>query len=213
MTDFRIIAVTDPGLCLGSLARRCRLILEAGADAVVLRAKEADRESYRKLASEVISQAGQYSEKIILHTYADMAADLGVKSVHLPLPVFRELCMKKPDFLEKDLRVGVSVHRPEEAAYAAENGAAYVTYGHVFATDCKKGLPPRGTGMLAETVRAAGIPVYAIGGISEKNISEVSESGASGACLMSSFMQTPDPAEYMEELRSALKTGAGVSRM
>lgn len=40
--------------------------------------------------------------------------------------------------------VGVSVHSADEAVLAEKMGATYVTAGHIFATDCKKGLEPRG---------------------------------------------------------------------
>ena len=44
-------------------------------------------------------------------------------------------------------------------------GAAYVTAGHIFTTDCKKGLPPRGLDFLKNVCDAVTIPVYGIVGI------------------------------------------------
>ena len=44
-------------------------------------------------------------------------------------------------------------------------GATYVTAGHIFTTDCKKGLPPRGLDFLKNVCDAVTIPVYGIGGI------------------------------------------------
>ena len=40
-----------------------------------------------------------------------------------------------------------------------------MTAGHIYATDCKQGLPPRGLDFLEEVCRAVDIPVWAIGGI------------------------------------------------
>ena len=53
-----------------------------------------------------------------------------------------------------------------------------MTAGHIFATDCKKGLPPRGLDFLKNVCDAVGIPVYAIGGI---NIASSGDSTASDA--------------------------------
>lgn len=39
-----------------------------------------------------------------------------------------------------DIPFGVSVHSPEEAVEAEKFGASWLVYGHVFETDCKKGL-------------------------------------------------------------------------
>jgi thiamine-phosphate pyrophosphorylase len=98
--------------------------------------------------------------------------------------------------------VGVSVHSSEEARYAAEHGAAYLIAGHVFTTDCKKGLEGRGLEFLNDVCGVVHIPVYGIGGITEHNIAAVAKTGAAGACLMSSLMQSPNPAALVEDLRS-----------
>lgn len=87
--------------------------------------------------------------------------------------------------------VGSSIHSPEEAIRAQKAGAAYVTAGHVYVTDCKKGLPPRGLEFLKEVCTKVTIPVYAIGGIhaGTGQIQEVMDCGASGGCIMSEMMK------------------------
>lgn len=56
--------------------------------------------------------------------------------------------------------VGVSVHSADEAVLAEKMGATYVTAGHIFATDCKKGLEPRGIEFLKNAVSSVDIDVY-----------------------------------------------------
>ena len=90
---------------------------------------------------------------------------------------------------------------PEEAAEAQSLGATYITAGHVFPTDCKKGLAPRGLDFLKKTCAAVGIPVYAIGGVCSGNYSLVRSAGAAGACVMSGLMTCEDPAGYLERFR------------
>ena len=46
--------------------------------------------------------------------------------------------------------VGVSVHTVEEAIFVEKHGGSYLMAGHIFATDCKKGLMPRGIEFLKE---------------------------------------------------------------
>ena len=55
--------------------------------------------------------------------------------------------------------VGVSVHSADEAVLAEKMGATYVTAGHIFATDCKKGLEPRGIEFLKNAVSSVDIDV------------------------------------------------------
>lgn len=67
-------------------------------------------------------------------------------------------------------------------------GACYVIAGHIFSTDCKKGVPPRGLAFLREVTNSVSIPVYAIGGITVENSGEVFAAGAAGVCMMSQWM-------------------------
>ena len=85
--------------------------------------------------------------------------------------------------------IGVSVHSVEEAKEAEKLGASYLTAGHVFATECKKGLLPRGLEFLEEICDSVAIPVYAIGGIHPGNLRQIEESKAAGACMMSEYMK------------------------
>ena len=88
------------------------------------------------------------------------------------------------------LILGCSVHSVEDAIEAEKLGASYLTAGHIFATDCKRGLPPRGMEFLKQVCETVNIPVYAIGGIglNDGKIDSVCECGAAGACIMSAFM-------------------------
>ena len=68
-------------------------------------------------------------------------------------------------------------------------GADFLIAGHIFPTDCKKGVAPRGLDFLNSVVKISTVPVYAIGGISRKNLSLVLQAGAKDGCIMSGFMQ------------------------
>lgn len=87
--------------------------------------------------------------------------------------------------------LGTSVHSAAEAVEAEALGASYLTAGHIYATDCKKGLPPRGLHFLKEVCQSVSIPVYAIGGIKldGKQLEEVMQYGAEGGCVMSGMME------------------------
>ena len=90
---------------------------------------------------------------------------------------------------------------PQKPGRAEALGCTYITAGHVFDTDCKKGLPGRGLPFLEEVCGSVSIPVYAIGGIHEDNVAAVRRSGAQGACVMSTLMQCQDPAACLQNLR------------
>lgn len=89
----------------------------------------------------------------------------------------------------------MSVHSLEEVKEAEVLGAAFVIFGHVFETDCKPGLPPRGLTALKEICAGVSIPVYAIGGVNEENSPLCVEAGAAGVCMMSGFMEMSSSAQ------------------
>ena len=91
----------------------------------------------------------------------------------------------------------------DDALEAQALGCSYITAGHVFETDCKKGLPGRGLIFLRNVCNAVQIPVYGIGGIDAGNISEVRAAGASGACLMSSLMVCEDVPGLMKAMEES----------
>ena len=89
------------------------------------------------------------------------------------------------------MRYAASCHSVEDALCAYKLGCDYVTAGHVYITDCKKGLAPRGIDFLKKMCDSVPIPVYGIGGIDLESdkIDEVKQAGAKGACIMSGYMK------------------------
>ena len=186
---FRIIAVTNRHLSAGDYFERMEKIVSSGADAVIVREKDLKEREYEELARRVIKICERAQISCILHTYAEAAVRLNCRKIHFPLHVLRVLSRSQETMLRHFSTVGASVHSPEEAREAQALGADYVTAGHVFATDCKRGLEPRGLEFLRETVNAVSIPVFAIGGISAESVKAVRKAGAAGACIMSQMMR------------------------
>ena len=189
-----IICVTNRKLCGGDFLTQIKKIAAAHPRAVILREKDLTPEEYRSLAEKVMAVCRKHGTLCVLHTFADIAAELGAEAIHLPLHLLREM----PEEMKKKFRIiGASCHSADEAAEAEGLGAAYITAGHIFATDCKKGLPPRGLDFLRRVCSTVGIPVYAIGGISPENTGSVRECGAAGACIMSGLMRCAEPEKYL----------------
>ena len=123
---------------------------------------------------------------LIPHTYLSAAVQTGSLRIHLPLLLLQKY--REMGELAQMQEVGVSVHSVDEAKQAEELGASYITAGHIYPTDCKRGVPPRGMEFLEQVCESVKIPVYAIGGIHEENLSKIQVSSAAGACMMSEYM-------------------------
>ena len=182
-----VITVTNRKLSSRPFMEQMERVVKLHPKAVILREKDLSEEEYAELAAQILTLCKQYQVPCMLHTYLETARKLQHPYIHLSLFLLKENSEKLSDFLA----VGCSIHSVEEAKEAQKLGATYLTAGHIYTTDCKKGLPPRGLDFLREICNAVTIPVYAIGGIhaGTGQIREVMECGASGACIMSEMMR------------------------
>ena len=203
-TDWsRVIAVTNRALCAGDFLLQVEKAAALGVQAVILREKDLSPEDYDKLAVPTMEICKKYHVDCILHTFVDIAKQRNCPNIHLPLTELLrlqgitfddspELIAEKrrhADVLSGFEKIGASVHSPEDALLAERAGCTYMTAGHVFVTDCKKNLPPRGIDFLENICNTVSVPVYGIGGIHPDNMHLVMETGASGVCMMSEFMR------------------------
>ncbi|WP_347386884.1 thiamine phosphate synthase [Paenibacillus amylolyticus] len=110
------------------------------------------------------------------------------------------------------LRLGVSVHSIDEAKIAEERGADYLFFGHVYSTNSKPDLEPRGLYALAEVCRGVSIPVIAIGGIEPGNIHAIRSAGAQGVAVISNIWASDSPDRAAALLRQAIVATESLSR-
>ena len=198
---FKIICVTDRGSCRGDFETQLANIAAAGPDGMILRDKGSSGADYTALFARVQALGQRAGVPVTAHGFAAAARDCGAKSLHLPL----HLLTAMPDAEKAAFPViGASCHSVPDAETAYRCGASYLIAGHIYATDCKKGLPGRGLPFLREICRAVPVPVYAIGGITRERIAAVRDAGAAGACIMSGLMASDDPTGFLRELREAL---------
>ncbi len=180
-----LIAVTNRHLCKGDFLDRIRLLVDCRVPKILLREKDLLPEAYEELSHKVLEICSATDTKCILHNYVDAALHEKADAIHLPL----QTALTEKEKLTAFSHLGISTHSIEQVRKAEDIGAAYVTYGHVFATDCKKDVPPRGLASLAEITAQTELPVYAIGGIHIENVRSALAAGAKGVCIMSTAMQ------------------------
>ena len=160
--------------------------------ALTLREKDLNKNEYLKLIEKIYPICQKYKINLILHQNYDLNLDekYDIEGIHLSYSVFKSLNQNiKAELIKKYKRIGVSIHSLEEAKDVENLGASYVVAGHIFETDCKKGLKPRGLKFVEDLSSALTIPIFAIGGIDEKNSQSVIDSGAFSVCMMSSIMK------------------------
>ncbi|MGI9950869.1 thiamine phosphate synthase [Moorellaceae bacterium AZ2] len=175
-----------------------------GVDFFQLREKNLPGSELYRLACK-LRKALPANTKLLINDRVDIAVAAGLDGVHLgqrslPVEAARRL-------LGRGAMIGVSVHNLVEALTATRAGADYLLFGHVFATDSKKGLPPRGLDALKEVADQVGIPVLALGGVTVERVEACLAAGARGVAVMSAVMAASDPPAVVKEFRRALDRG------
>jgi thiamine-phosphate pyrophosphorylase len=184
-----LICITNQKLCRDDFLNRINEIASGKPHAIMLREKELGEPDYQELASKVQEICESHQVNLIINHNLETAEQLKVGAVQVSIDDLR----KKGESLRNFDQIGVSVHSVEQAREAERWGANYLIAGHVFPTDCKKGLPARGLRFLKEVCDSVNIPVFAIGGISEVNYKIALMAGAKGVCIMSEAMTTDHP--------------------
>lgn len=142
LDGFQLIAVTDAASCPRSLAEQIERIanFEHKPTKLILRAKGLETDAYAELARKTQPLCLKYNIELIIHTHWQLAQSMGLIAVHMPLPLLANI----PFEVRNSLCISTSVHSVAEAEQALQLGAKALIAGHIYATSCKPGLPPRG---------------------------------------------------------------------
>jgi thiamine-phosphate diphosphorylase len=168
-----------------ALAARVARAAHAGLDLVQVREKDLGGGALLALVREIVSAVSGTATRVLVNGRPDVARAAGAHGVQLPadgLPV----AAVRAAFPE--LLVGASCHAALEAEAAAADGAAFLVVGPVFATPGKESRA-LGPHALAAIVRAAGIPVFAIGGIDAATTAAARDAGARGIAAIRPFLE------------------------
>lgn len=183
----------------GDLYSVVQKAVESGVDAIILREKDLPFEELRLMAEKIKDIIADKNVRLIINGNIEVARKMKTAGFHIG---FEKFMKQKYKF---DGLLGVSVHSLEEAVLAEKNGANYILAGHVYETDCKKGLKPRGVEFIKSITSSVNIPVIALGGIDEKNVKQVLSSGADGVAVMSYIMAAEDPYISTKLLKNNMK--------
>ena len=183
-TANQIVCITNRHLT-DDLLKQIEKVTALGVKTVILREKDLQEQEYEMLAEQVLQICRANGTKCIYHNFYETAFRQRPDGLHLPISAFCSLSEEQKRVFPI---IGVSVHSAEEARLCEKLGASYLMAGHIFETDCKKGLKPRGLDFLKEICESVSIPVYAVGGINFDNMDKCIRQGAQKVCMMSYFM-------------------------
>ena len=170
-----------------------------GATFVLLLEKDLGESAFEKEAIEIQKLCRKYKVPFVVNDNIDIAKRMGADGVHVG-----QSDMEAGDvrtLLGPDAILGVSAQTVEQAKLAEARGADYLGVGAVFPTGSKDDAVEVPHETLKAICEAVSIPVIAIGGISEANVSELKGSGICGIAVISAIFGQKDIKKATEELR------------
>ena len=158
-------------------------------------------EAYVRFARDCQVLCKKYNVPFIVNDDVDLAVALQADGVHIG----------QDDEKARNVRekigsgiLGISTHTMEEVEQAVEQGADYVGIGPIFHTKSKADAKaPIGTSLLSQVVkRFPGLPVVAIGGITEGNVHQPLCTGVDGAAVISAVCESKDIHKTVRQLKN-----------
>ncbi len=186
----KTICITNRLLCENDFFEQIENICKQNLYALILREKDLDDKTYEEFAVKCNDICTKNNVLFFINTKIHIAQKLKIKNIQVSFENF----VNNKESLNSFDTVAVSVHSLSEALtvqkFVEETSQnIFLIAGHIFETDCKKGLEPRGIEFLKEICANVEIPVFAIGGINQTTIKQLRGINIEGVCLMSELMK------------------------
>lgn len=165
--------------------------VRGGATMVQLREKDAAPEEVKRLGQEILAVTRRYGALLIINDHPKVAQEIGADGVHVGRddpPVAEARALLGPQAI-----IGASCYGDIERAVAAEQaGADYVAFGTPFPSPTKAKRTDISLEIFQTAKQRVRVPVFAIGGITSANATQVIDAGADGIAVVSALFGDTD---------------------
>lgn len=171
--------------------------LEGGAKWIQLRIKNKPYQELKSIALEVQCLCKEYKAVLILNDYLELVKEINADGVHLGLTDTSTKEARR--ILGEDKIIGGTANTIQDIIYHFKNGVDYVGIGPYKFTSTKDNLSPIvgavGYKTIIEELKAKNVdvPLIAIGGIKEEDISILKDTGVHGVALASIINKDEQP--------------------
>ena len=204
-----LYVIVDPSLRpQGDIVQVTEAALRGGACVIQWRDKQRDQGDQLPQALQVAEVCRRHGALFIVNDHADLAVACDADGLHLgqhDLPVAQARQVLHPHQL-----VGRSNALLEEALESQQQGADYIAVGAIFATTTKGNTRPAGLDTLRQVAQQVTAPVVAIAGITQDNVAQVVQAGATAVCVTRAVIAAPDPEQAARRLVQRIEE-AGLS--
>jgi 8-oxo-dGTP diphosphatase len=162
--------------------------LIAGIRCVQLRMQDTTATNYFTLAEKLAQLCDTYSAKLMLNTSVQHFLTIHASLPHLGLHLSSQQlmsCEQRP--LAQSILLGASCHNAEEIMQAQKMKMDYIFLSPVTATQTHPNASVIGWENFSQFIECLAMPVYALGGMSEKDLPTALAAGAQGIAGISAW--------------------------
>lgn len=201
----RLYVVTGARQVEDDLSEFLGAVLEAGADIIQLREKDAEAGDILRWSAVFRAAADRHGALFVVNDRADLAVASGADGVHLGQNDLSPSWARQ--LVGPDVVIGLSTHSTAEFD-AGDPEADYLCVGPLYATPTKPGRPATGLGVVTHAASRSrdGLehrPWFAIGGIDTTSLPGVIAAGAERIVVVRAAAG-PDPRTSVGVLRAGL---------
>ncbi len=159
-------------------------VLSGGVRCVQLRAHHCAQDEFIALYHEARTLCDRYDATLIINRDAELAHTLNCDGLHLSS---RQLQQYHERPVPRTMLLGASCHNHEELRQALAVSVDYVSLGPVKVTASHPDASPIGFAAFAELLSAYPVLVYALGGVTVEDLTEVKRCGGFGIASISQW--------------------------
>jgi len=187
-----------------TLCSVCEQAIKNGVTFLQIREKDIPDDMFEKEALSLKSLCQKYRIPFVVNDSVEIAMNIDADGVHVGQSDIKGRDIRA--LIGPDKILGISAATVSEAIAAQNAGADYIGVGAVFGTSTKKNARTMTVERLNEIASAVSIPVVAIGGINESNITKLRGSKIDGVAVISAIFAASDPGEATARLLKIVKS-------
>lgn len=196
-----LYAITDSAMLQGRLLTATEAALQGGARVLQYRdklppglcelARHQEQQRRHDEASTLLALCRRYEVPLLINDDIDLASAIGADGVHLGQGDGSLADARRR--LGPDAIIGVTCHdQISLARIAARDGASYVAFGAMFASDTKPLARSCPLSVLTQARAELALPRVAIGGITPDNAASVIDAGAQAVAVIANLWLASD---------------------
>lgn len=147
-----------------------------GIENIIIREKDLNNEQLKNIYYKIKDNLKNINKKynLIINSNTDVFEEVDADGIHLPFMLLKK-SMKNNYVFKENKILGISTHSIEEIEYLEKlkkiNNLKidYITISHIYETDCKKGITPKGIDILKRAKKTTSSNIIALGGITPYN--------------------------------------------